>query len=148
MPFCAFCYKQQAAAAPMVQCAKCNKRCYCDSACMAADWSGEGGQGHERWCGFTGEIGTDYEVRDVLGKGLGLFALRPFKRFDVILAERPMMKSPWPLFSALSAPEAAALEALCPNGEPVAQKILANQMGCALPDGDCRCAGVSLCECT
>ena len=48
------------------------------------DWK----TGHQHWCGKSGELDVDYEVREVAGKGLGVFALRDLKRNEKIIVER------------------------------------------------------------
>lgn len=61
--------------------------------CQRLDWK-KGA--HKIWCGAAGEVNIDFEVRAVPGKGLGLFAMRPFKRFDVIMVEDPSSQSSLP----------------------------------------------------
>ena len=47
--------------------------------------------GHSKWCGKSGEIGFDFIVQEVEGKGLGLFELRDISRCEKILTERPVV---------------------------------------------------------
>lgn len=50
---------------------------------------------HKVWCGKSGEKCIDYEIRDAgEGKGVGLFALRDFKRSERILVERAVATLP------------------------------------------------------
>jgi hypothetical protein len=88
MSACAFCYSKTAS----FSCGKCKKRSYCSKECQTEDWK----KGcHKHWCGIAGELGYDFEIKDtgVEGKGLGVYALRDFKRNDKIMAERPAMRS-------------------------------------------------------
>lgn len=87
MTYCGYCYANGA----LSLCGKCRKRSYCSKECQTSDWKA----GHKHWCGVAGELGHDFEIRDtgIAGKGLGLFALREFRRNDKILAERPVMRS-------------------------------------------------------
>lgn len=130
MPFCAHCYQQQAGE-PLLRCSQCSKRCYC-SDCRTTDWN----SCHQRWYGAAGEIDEAFEVCNIPGKGLGLFALRPLKRFDAVMIERPLITTTYPRFSSLPAPAVAALEALCPAGAPVQRKIVTNQVALASSEDD------------
>lgn len=104
------------------------RRLFCSKACQAVDWK-KGA--HKHWCGAAGEVDTDYQVQAVAGnsgKGLGLLALRPFKRYEVVLVERPLAKRPYSEVGGLTAPEGAALQALQPDGAPLWKKLLFNQV--------------------
>ncbi len=59
-------------------CSKCKKRFYCSRTCQIDDWKFGG---HKYFCGESGEVGFDVEIKStgVQGKGLGLFALRKFQ---------------------------------------------------------------------
>lgn len=65
-------------------CARCCRRLYCSSECQAADWR----QGHKNYCRKSGEINFDIELGETVDKGIGMFALRRFKRGDKIFVER------------------------------------------------------------
>jgi hypothetical protein len=67
-------------------CGKCSKRVYCSSECQKKDWTE--GQVHKNWCGLVAEEGADYEVCNVIGKGVGLFALRDFAKYERIMVDR------------------------------------------------------------
>lgn len=86
---CAYCYIQQGTdACPALRhCPRCHKRKLCSRECQLADWAA----GHKHWCDKTGEIGFDFEVREVPGKQLGVFALRDFNPNDKIMMERPVV---------------------------------------------------------
>lgn len=85
---CAYCYKQPGteACTELRHCPKCHKRRLCSRECQLADWK----SGHKHWCGKTGEIGHDFEVREAPGKSLGVFALRDFEPNEKIMMERPV----------------------------------------------------------
>jgi hypothetical protein len=51
---------------------------------------------HKLFCGKTGEIGLDYEIRPIDGKGLGVFAKRDLQRNDTIFVERSVAEPPHP----------------------------------------------------
>lgn len=63
---------------------------FCSRECQKADWKA----GHKIWCGVAGEINVDYDIWEAEGKGLGVFALRDFKRGDKIMVEKPLTTSP------------------------------------------------------
>lgn len=85
---CAYCYKQKDSETcpPLRHCPKCHTRRLCSRACQLADWK----SGHKHWCGKTGELDCDFEVRQAPGKRLGMFALRDFEPNDKIMMERPV----------------------------------------------------------
>jgi len=79
---CAFCYLKMTK--KVTSCAKCQQRQYCSAKCKDAD-----ADMHGLWCNSTAELNVDYEIRDAgNGKGMGMFAMRPFSVGDKILAER------------------------------------------------------------
>ena len=88
MAACSLCFKPEA----LNKCSGCGVRPYCSALCEAADWPvGGAGQGHERWCTGVpcGEEGVDWEVRAAgAGRGLGVFALRPFAPFQRVMVDR------------------------------------------------------------
>jgi hypothetical protein len=55
------------------------------------DW--KGGQRHFLWCGKSGEIDYDFEIKEtgMPGKGLGMFLRRDFNQGEKILVERPII---------------------------------------------------------
>lgn len=84
--FCSFCY---GSVEKLLYCGKCRKRGYCSAECQREDWKSAS---HKFWCGKNvGEMLTDVEVRPIEGKGLGMVALRPFAKSDMILVERPIL---------------------------------------------------------
>lgn len=70
------------------KCGRCRRRLFCSKACQSEDWID--GQ-HKVYCSRTGEMGTDVNVEEVPGKGMGLVTLRPFKKWEKILVERPVI---------------------------------------------------------
>jgi len=84
-PFCAYCYKQNEDGRKLKQCGKCHSRRYCSRDCQAQDWRNGC---HRLFCGGTGEIRVDYEIRHAKGKGFGVFAMRNILRNETILIER------------------------------------------------------------
>lgn len=64
-------------------CDTCEKRFYCSLECKNTDLLV-----HKDWCGFTGELGYDYEIRKTPNKGFGVFALKDFKKNDKIMIEK------------------------------------------------------------
>jgi hypothetical protein len=80
---CSYCY---VSLEKVLTCGKCSKRPYCSASCQGADW-----KQHKIWCGHVSEFQVDFEVRESQDKGLGLFALRDFKKGDKILVERPVI---------------------------------------------------------
>uniref|UniRef100_A0A7R9ZGI6 MYND-type domain-containing protein n=1 Tax=Pseudictyota dubia TaxID=2749911 RepID=A0A7R9ZGI6_9STRA len=120
---CAYCYKT---GVPLSRCGRCNKRTFCSPEYQRLDWKTVG---HKHWCGVAGEIGHDYEVRDVGdGKGFGIFALRDFSKNDKIMAERPILRAPFLQQAPASARDAVA--ALVPHGGSLEEKIGRNSMAC------------------
>ncbi len=65
---------------------KCRTRVYCSKQCQSIDWK----ERHKDYCGKSGEINIDYEIKPSPGKGLGVFAKRPFKINEVIIAEQTL----------------------------------------------------------
>eukprot|EP00919_Chromeraceae_sp_WS-2016_P044660 GHVR01106565.1.p1 GENE.GHVR01106565.1~~GHVR01106565.1.p1 ORF type:complete len:348 (+),score=60.19 GHVR01106565.1:39-1082(+) len=124
---CAYCYKSDV---KLSTCSKCKKRQFCSKECQVKDWK----TGHKHWCGVSGEIGHDYEVRESQGKGLGLFALRKFEKNEKIMMERPLItiektddytKVPYNLDSAGE----QAITQLLPEGGSIGEKFDLNRMG-------------------
>lgn len=75
MRHCAFCLKAIEGQAIKL-CGKCRKRAYCSRECQTSDWSTEG-QGHKNWCRLNcGEEDIDWKVCPIVGKGLGIVAMR------------------------------------------------------------------------
>jgi hypothetical protein len=81
---CAYCYVRILEGSEPEKCAGCRKRTYCSAKCKGADWQ----ECHERWCGGSGERGFDFDVREATGKGLGVYASRPFHRNEVVMVDR------------------------------------------------------------
>ncbi len=78
---CAYCYDD--VDRPKT-CGQCKSRVYCSKECQTDDWKG----GHKVYCGKSGELNVDFEVKPSPGKGLGVFAKRPFKKYEVVMVER------------------------------------------------------------
>ena len=74
-------------------CSRCNRRAYCSPKCEITDWTLRGnGQGHQFWCSVQpGEEDEDWEVKEVGGKPIGLFAKRAIPQMFRIMvdANRP-----------------------------------------------------------
>lgn len=85
--YCAYCYTT---AVHLLKCGKCKKRLFCSKECQRQDWK----VGHRVYCGKSGELGFDFEIRQVHGFGLGVFALQSFQKNDKIMVERPLLKFP------------------------------------------------------
>ena len=81
---CAYCYT---AVTSPTKCGKCHKRVFCSEECQKLDWKA----GHGHYCGIEGEANVDWEIREVEGKGLGLFALRDFRKDEKVMVERPVL---------------------------------------------------------
>lgn len=74
-PFCSYCYSPLE---KLLRCGKCNKRLYCSRECQLIDWKGAS---HKHFCGKSGEIGFDFEIREAPEtNGLGVFSLRSFEK--------------------------------------------------------------------
>jgi hypothetical protein len=139
MEFCAFCYAP--AAKKLSTCGKCHKRKYCSKECQVGDWNKM--EGHRLYCSIAGEIGFDYEIRQVDDEiGMGLFALRDIKKNEKVLAERPILR--WPYVSQRSTypetqdvPESArmAVDALVPQTGALPEKLKRNCFVCS-SEGD------------
>jgi hypothetical protein len=116
------------------KCSKCYKRHYCNRDCQVKDW--KKGR-HKTWCGKTGEIGYDYQIVDIPGKGKGVVALRDFEQNERIMTERMLLerKSINDDFSKLSEPEQSAVMALMPVEGSLLDKFLLNAMSCS-EEGD------------
>jgi hypothetical protein len=82
---------------------------------------------HKLFCGKTGEIGLDYEIRPIDDKGLGVFAKRDLQRNDTIFVERSVAQPPYP-----SMPEAEsvrqAIMALTPTDSSFSSKYQRNSI--------------------
>jgi hypothetical protein len=84
MTACAYCYAESE---EHKACGRCKSRYFCSKECQKKDWK----QGHKHWCGKSGEKNIDWEIRDVEGKGKGMFALKTFEKNDKIMVERPVI---------------------------------------------------------
>jgi len=132
--FCAFCYVE---AENLLTCGKCKKRKFCSKDCQKADWK----LGHRLYCGISGELGHDYEIRQVDDNvGMGVFALRDFTKNEKVMVERPLLK--WRSGSLLwrfdsQVPESArkAVAALVPIEGSQGEKMARNGMSCTEGDG-------------
>jgi hypothetical protein len=125
-PFCSFCYKQNADTEQQLKrCGKCHMRQYCSQECQTDDW--HNGH-HQLFCGKAGEIGLDYEIRPIDGKGLGVFAKRDLKRNDTIFVELPVVQP-----SDVSLPEEESVQeaimALTPTDSSFQSKYEHNNVG-------------------
>lgn len=132
-PFCAFCY------APVAQlrfCGLCQQRGYCSKECQKRDWKEAS---HKKWCGAAGEIGIDWDLRPCGGdKGLGVFALREFRKNDLIMVEGPILRlsnRDVPELSQIQPSAHQAAMALAPNGIDFLPKFRLNGMACSSSDG-------------
>lgn len=131
--FCSFCYRS---VAKLLYCGKCRKRGYCSTACQRVDWKSAS---HKFWCEKNaGEMFTDVEVRPVEGKGLGMVALRPFAKSDIILVERPALliqdsEMRQPSIDQIDERARVTAMALTPNGPGASfsRKFTNNSMGCS-----------------
>lgn len=81
---------------------------------------------------------TDVEVRPVEGKGLGMVALRPFAKCDIVLVELPILllldsEMRQPSIDQIDERARAAAMALTPNdpGASFSRKFANNSMGCS-----------------
>jgi len=61
------------------------KEKFCSSDCQKKDW-----KAHKVFCGRSGELGFDFEIKKVEGKGFGVFAKRDFEQYEKVLIERPV----------------------------------------------------------
>ena len=115
-PFCAYCYLQHEDGRALMKCGKCHARRYCSRDCQAQDWRHNS---HRLFCGRTGEIGVDYEIKHATtttgNKGLGVFALRNIVRNETILIERSVAENSTPECLPKEASVRAAVLALTPN---------------------------------
>jgi hypothetical protein len=105
------------------KCGKCKKRIYCDKQCQKSDW-----KSHKHWCGKSGEINIDYEIKSTHNKGLGTFALRKFKRGDKIMVEKPVMKS---VHDNLTKNIHKEVMKLMPQNGNIEDKFYSNTISCA-----------------
>jgi hypothetical protein len=130
---CAFCY---APAKKPLLCGQCHKRRYCSKDCQRSDWKEAS---HKHFCRKAGEIGIDYDVRPTEdGRGLGVFARRSFKKNEMIMAERPIIKVNDGTFHNNSLPNwdqvppsaRPAIRALLPIDGSIQQKLETNGMAC------------------
>jgi hypothetical protein len=125
MKFCAFCYDP---AKELLHCGQCRKRQFCSKECQRQDWKAH----HKKYCNKAGEIGYDFEIKSC-EKGMGVFALRPFKKNDMIMAERPLLKFPsgsLPKEAGIPGTAKKAFDALHPHGASFRKKVLINGMSC------------------
>ena len=125
---CGYCY---AKGNEFKACGGCDRRFFCCREHQKLDWK----NGHSKWCCKSGEIDFDYEVREAKDKiGLGMFALRDFKRGEKILVERPIMKISNPVprdprirFNDDDPPSVrAAIHALYPEVGDLKEKFVSN----------------------
>ena len=126
MGFCAFCYNP---AKELLCCGQCLKRQYCSKECQRQDWKTAH---HKHFCQKTGEIGMDFEIK-ICEKGVGVFALRTFKKNDMIMAERPILKFPsgtLPNEASLPSTAKTAVNALHPHDGSFQKKVLINGIWC------------------
>lgn len=65
----------------------------------------------------------DYEIREAKGKGLGVFAMRAFKRGDKIMVERPLITSPT---DPIPAAALCSVQQLMPEDGTINQKYMLN----------------------
>lgn len=125
--FCAFCYSDDART-EFVRCTSCHKRRYCSSECLQADQQA----GHSCWCGVTGELGHDFEIRLCDSKGARVYACRTFQKHERIMADRMLMQSPYHASRLNSLPHAqrAVIERLSPHTScaTIEDKVSANQV--------------------
>jgi hypothetical protein len=110
------------------RCGKCQKRPYCSRECQLHDWK----LGHKHWCSISGENGYDFEVREVLGKGRGIFAKKCFERGDVVMMERPLPHGRNSKVEEFASSESVlkAVMALMPHGGSLRAIFDLNSMGC------------------
>ncbi|EKX51628.1 hypothetical protein GUITHDRAFT_134519 [Guillardia theta CCMP2712] len=121
------------------RCGKCRKRHYCNRECQVEDWKlGR----HKTWCGKAGEVGYDFQVVDIAGKGKGVIALRGFAKAERVMYERrilscrtlsgirPIAKS----FKKLSEAEKNAILDLFPSEADLFKKFSTNSMSCGEED--------------
>lgn len=134
MRFCSYCYAESD---ELSKCGKCKKRLYCSRECQAKDWkSGKVGGAHKLYCGISGEINIDYEIRNT-GRsdvGDGIFALRDFGKNEVIIVERPIITVAQRALNPLipDVPESAKhmVDALMPKNGTFKEKIDRNGISC------------------
>jgi MYND finger/SET domain len=108
----------------MKACGRCKARKHCSKECQRKDWEEHK---HSVWCGHSGELGVDYEIRDAGGsKGLGVYALRPFARAEKVMVERPLTLSPFQ-----QVPAEQAVDALLPAHGTVREKFMLNNISCS-----------------
>jgi MYND finger/SET domain len=129
--FCSFCYSS---VEKLLYCGKCRKRGYCSAECQREDWKSAS---HKFWCEKNaGEMFTDVEIRPIEGKGLGMVALRPFAKCDIILVERPILLDSelrQPSIDQIDERARTAAMALtpCDPGASFSRKFANNSMGCS-----------------
>jgi hypothetical protein len=83
---------------------------------------------HKLFCGKAGEIGMDYEIRPIDGKGLGVFAKKDLKRNDTIFVERPVAQPPNPSMPEEESVQQAIM-ALTPTDSSFRSKYHRNSVG-------------------
>jgi hypothetical protein len=81
---CCYCYKE---INEPKKCSKCHKRIFCSQDCQKKDW-----KLHKNFCGKIGEKNFDWEIKMTKDRGYGVFALRDFKKYEIIMAERVLFK--------------------------------------------------------
>ena len=146
---CAYCYTPEpidGETKRFPKCGGCKTRRFCSRECQTNDWK----DGHKHWCGASGQLGVDYEIRLTTDKGCGLFALRDFKRGEKVAVEKPILvfdharflqekflnKST--LFKDLSPSQKNAIESLAPtNATSLLQKVELNMMSQGDNGGSC-----------
>jgi hypothetical protein len=82
---CCVCYKPLDT---VLNCSKCFKRFHCSTQCHFFDWK----TCHKFYCGTSGEIGVDVEIRPSQVGGVGMFAKRDFVPLERILVEHSVME--------------------------------------------------------
>ena len=140
---CAWCYAGLKLE-DSIACDTCKKRHYCGDVCKDRDL--RDGR-HETWCGKAGEMGCDFEIIDIQGKGKGVVALRCFKQGERIMTERPLLYKYDAVddYRNLSKSEQDAVLSLVPAtaegdiSDKLAQKFKRNAMACADTADSCLC---------
>jgi hypothetical protein len=81
---CSFCYLN---GEELKKCSKCHKRKFCSLKCQKEDW-----KYHKFFCCNIGEENYDWEIKTTKEKGLGVFALRDFNKFERLMFERVLFE--------------------------------------------------------
>ena len=127
------------------KCGACKRRVYCNIECQKNDWrqqpDSEHGECHRYWCKQScGEEGVDWEIRYISpSKGKGMFALRTFEKYEIIIAEEflttDLMDSQGPLNSRsgvkVNPGKIKMIEDLEPIGGSLSDKVSLNMLGTA-----------------